>query len=118
MTDYEWLTEMGLCHKCRKNKAAPDRKYCFDCLNKICEDNAKRYDSEKAKEYQPKRREIYRKKKEDGICVRCSKKATHRNYCYEHYIKEHRRSMERAKKAKAERHDRGMVPIERKNESL
>ena len=49
MTDNEWLAEMGLCHKCRKNRAAPDRKYCFDCLDKIREENARRYDSGKRK---------------------------------------------------------------------
>ncbi len=118
MTDYEWLTEMGLCHKCRKNKVAPNRKFCFDCLDKIHEDNARRYDSEKAKEYQSKRRKIYQEKKEKGICVRCNKKATHGMYCYEHYIKAHRRNIERAKNAKAARHGRGLIPVERKNNGL
>ncbi len=77
MTDNEWLAEMGLCHKCRKNRAAPDRKYCFDCLDKIREENARRYDSGKAKAYQSRRREIYHEKKKSGICVRCNKKVTH-----------------------------------------
>lgn len=63
MTDYEWLTEMGLCHRCRKNKAAPNRKFCFDCLDKIREENVKRYNSEWAKDYQKRRREIYQEKK-------------------------------------------------------
>ena len=52
MNDYEWLTQMGLCHKCRKEKCAPGKKYCFECLEIIREDNRKRYDQEKAKEYQ------------------------------------------------------------------
>ena len=56
MTDYEWLTEMGLCHKCRKERTAPGKKFCFNCLEIIREDNAKRYDPEKAKEYQNRRR--------------------------------------------------------------
>ena len=118
MTDNEWLTKMGLCHKCRKNKIVPGKKFCFDCLDKIREDNAKQYDSKKAKEYQPRRREIYRQKKENGICVRCNQKATHGMYCYEHYIKAHRRSMERAKNEKAKRHSRGLIPVERKNKGL
>lgn len=63
MTDYEWLTKMGLCHKCRKNKVAPNRKFCFDCLDKIREENSKRYNPEYAKEYQKRRREIYQQKK-------------------------------------------------------
>lgn len=118
MTDYEWLTKMGLCHRCRKNKAAPDKKFCFDCLDKIREESARRYDSEQAKTYQPRRREIYREKKENGICVRCSQKATHGMYCYGHYIKARRRSIDRAQNAKNERHGRGLIPIERKNNGL
>lgn len=118
MTDYEWLTEMNLCHKCRKNRPAPNRKFCFDCLEKIREENAQRYNPEKAKEYQPRRREIYQEKKEKGICVRCSKEATHGMYCYEHYIKAHRRSLERAQNAKEERHRRGLIPKARKENGL
>lgn len=86
MTDYEWPTEMGIYHRCRKEKPAPGRKFCFGCLGRIC--------------------------------VRCSKEATHGMYCYEHYIKGHRRSRERAENAKARRHDRGLVTIERKNNGL
>lgn len=118
MTDYEWLTEMGLCHKCRRQKTAPGRKHCFDCLDKIREDSAKRYDSERAKKYQSRRREIYKQKKENGICVRCNKKSTHGMYCYEHYIKEHKKGMKRAEIEKIKRHDRGLIPAERKNNGL
>lgn len=118
MTDYEWLTEMGLCHKCRKNKVAPNRKFCFECLEKIREENAKRYDSVKAKEYQTRRRELYQEKKEKRICVRCNQKATHGIYCYEHSIKQKRRRAERTAQAKRERHERGLIPDERKANGL
>lgn len=118
MTDYEWLTEMGLCHKCRKNRVAPDKKFCFECLEKIREENIKRYDPKAAKKYQSRRREIYKEKKEKGICIWCNKPATHGMYCYEHYVKAHRRSMERAKNEKNARHDRGLIPDERKNNGL
>lgn len=114
MTDYEWLTKMGLCHKCRREKTAPGRKFCFDCLELIRQSNRMQYSPEKAKEYRKRRREIYHEKKEKGICVRCSQKATHGMYCYEHYIKQKRRSAERSARAKAERHERGLVPDERK----
>lgn len=110
LTDYEWLTEMNLCHKCRKNKAAPNRKYCFDCLEKIREENMKRYDSEKAKEYQARRREIYRQKKENGICVRCNKKATHGMYCFECSIKVKRHNAKTAELRRINRHERGLIP--------
>lgn len=116
MTDYEWLTKMGLCHKCRKNKVAPHRKFCFDCLDKIREENAKRYDSEKAKEYQSRRREIYRQKKKDGICVRCNKKSTHGMYCIDCSLKVKRHNAKTAERRKEERHKRGNITeLRRKN---
>lgn len=118
MNDYEWLTEMGLCHKCRKEHVVPGKKFCFDCLDKIREDNAKRYDREKAKEYQKRRREIYREKKKNGICIRCSKPATHGMYCYECSIKIRRRSKERSRIRKLERHERGLIPDKRKENGL
>lgn len=118
MTDYEFLTSMGLCHKCRKEKTAPGKKFCFYCLDKIREDNAKRYDPEMARNYQKRRREIYQKKKESGICVRCSKPATHRLYCYEHYIEERRKSSKRAEIRRNMRYDRGLIPEIRKEKGL
>lgn len=118
MTDYEWLTEMGLCHRCRKEKTAPNKKFCFDCLDKIREENRRRYDKQKAKRYQKRRREIYREKKDNGICVRCNKHATNGMYCYEHYLKEHRKSIKRASIAKAERNARGNIQKKRKENGL
>ena len=109
-SDYEWLTQMGLCHRCRKERCAPGRKYCFDCLDKIREYNAKRYDLGKAKEYYARRQELYKQKKENGICVKCSKPATHGIYCYECSIKAKRHNIKIAEKRKAERHARGLIP--------
>lgn len=117
-TDYEWLTEMGLCHRCRKEKTATNKKYCYDCLEKIRKENSDRYNPEYARSYKKRRREIYEDKKDKGICVRCTKPATHGLYCYEHYIKERRRSMERAKNEKEERNERGLIPEERKRNGL
>lgn len=118
MTDYEWLTEMGLCHKCRKECVAPGRKFCFNCLEKIREESEKHYDPERAKEYQKRRREIYREKKKAGICIRCSKPATHGMYCYEHSIEARRRSSNRAEAERCKRHERGLIPKARKEEGM
>lgn len=107
---------MGLCHKCRKEKSAPGRKYCFDCLDKIREINSRSYDSEKAKEYQKRRREIYREKKEKGVCVRCNKKATQGMYCLECSIKVKRHNTKTAERRKKERHIRGLIPEQREKE--
>ena len=118
MTDYEWLTSMNLCHKCRKKKPAPGRKFCFDCLDIIRADDRKRYNAEKSKEYQCRRREIYQEKKAAGICVRCSKPATHGMYCYEHSIEQKRASQKRSQIRKIARHERELIPDERKSKSL
>lgn len=113
-----WLDKYNYCHKCGKQKCAPDRKFCFDCLEVIREDSAKRYDSEKAKQYQKRRRELYREHKEKGICIRCSNPATHGIYCYECSIKAKRHSQESSARRKRERHERGLIPEMRKEDGL
>ena len=117
-SDNEWLTEMNLCHKCRKARPAPGRKFCFDCLEKIKADNARKYDPEKAKTYQQRRREIYQQKKVAGICVRCSKSATHGLYCYEHSIEAKRHSKANSAKRKRERHEKILIPEQRRQSEL
>lgn len=101
-----------------KKKQLQIKKYCYDCLEKIRKENSDRYNPEYARSYKKRRREIYADKKDKGICVRCTKPATHGLYCYEHYIKERRRSMERAKNEKEERNERGLIPEERKRNGL
>ena len=118
MTDYEWLTEMGLCHNCRKNKSAPGRKSCFDCLEWLRQYNAKRYDLQQQRQQYEKRKERYREKKEKGICVRCSKPATHGMYCIDHFVYYHKRGILRAEEAKRKRHERGLIPEYRKENGL
>lgn len=112
-SDYEWLDRMNLCHRCRKERPAPGKKFCFGCLDKIREENARRYDSGKAREYQARRRELYRQKKAAGICVRCSKPATHGIYCYDHLIATKRHNRETAERRKMQRHERGLIPEKR-----
>ena len=118
MTDYEWLDKMNLCHRCRKARTAPHRKYCFDCLDKIREENKTRYNPKKAKEYQARRRELYAEKKQAGICVRCTKPATHGLYCYEHSIAAKRHNMQIAENRKIMRHERGLIPEYREKHGL
>lgn len=109
---------MNLCHKCRKETPAPEKKYCFDCLDKIRDENRKRYDPEKAKAYQERRRELYREHKEKGICIRCSNAATHGLYCYECSIKTKRQRKHRTEWEKLQRHERGLVPDYRRANKL
>lgn len=121
MTNQErlaFLDTYKLCHKCEKNKQFPNRKFCAACLEKIALSNIKRYDPQRAHEYQVRRRELYQEHKAQGICVRCSKVATHGLYCYEHSIGAKRHSQRMAEKRKIERHERGLVPEYRKENNL
>lgn len=111
--DLNWLDSKGLCHKCGSRNKFPGRQFCPECLEKISENNAKKYSKEKAHEYQSRRREIYQEKKESGICVRCTKPATHGMYCIDHYIAQRKMSKDQAERQKRERHDRGLIPIQR-----
>lgn len=123
MSEYQkerlmWLNQHGFCHKCGKEKAAPQKKYCFDCLEMIRAESYKRYNPEYAKKYQARRRKIYAEKKANGICVRCTNTATHGLYCYECSIKVKKYNAEKAQKRKNARHDRGLVPEQRKEKGL
>lgn len=110
---YALLDKLNLCHRCEKERPAPGRKYCFECLEKIANYNAAHYSREKAKEYQTRRKEIYKEKKTAGICVRCSKPASHGMYCYECMIKAKRHNQKTAQRRKAERHELGFVKDKR-----
>lgn len=114
----ELLDRLGMCHKCEKARPAPNRKYCYNCLDKIRERNIAKYDPEKAKAYQARRRELYREHIANGICTRCRKKATHGMYCYEHYIEARRRSAINAERRRNERRDRGLIPEVRRANGL
>ena len=111
---YAMLDQLNLCHRCEKARPAPGRKFCFDCLEKIAEYNAQHYSREKAHEYQTRRRELYQEKKAAGICVRCSKPATHGIYCYECSIKAKRHNSKISQRRKAERHEAGLGTERRK----
>lgn len=113
-----WLDEHGMCHKCGKQKKAPNRQFCFDCLDIMRERSRKRYDPDYAIKYQSRRRELYKLHKAQGICVRCSNPATRGVYCLDCSIKGRRRSQERARIAKEIRHDRGLIPDFRKENNL
>lgn len=115
---YDLLNELGLCHRCEKAKCAPNKKFCPACLEKIAIENARRYDPKKAHEYQERRKEIYKTKKEQGICVRCTKPATHGIYCYECSINAKRRNSKQAERRKRLRQERGLIPEHRKKSHL
>lgn len=63
-------------------------------------------------------REAYKEKKENGICVRCAKKATHGLYCRDHYIAEKRKSADRSQIRKNQRQEKGLINEYRRQQGL
>ena len=118
MSDYKWFTSHGICPGCRKEKAAPRRKYCFDCLAKRKDYRMAKYDKEKERKYNTRKAEIRRNKIKNGICAICSKNATNGIYCYEHSIYTKRQSMIRNEENKRKRHERGLIPEYRETNGL
>lgn len=113
---YYWLKEHGICVNCGCVEAEPNRTMCFDCAERA-RSRDKKYRIKKKndnpnylKERAASDRDRYNRHKANGICVRCAKKATHGMYCYEHFIRERRRSINRAQQQRNERHDRGLIP--------
>lgn len=115
---YALLDKHKLCHKCEKAFQFGNKKFCAECLEKIAQYNADHYDAEKAKAYQSRRRELYQQHKENGMCVKCSKKATHGLYCYECSIKAKKHNAATSARRKSERAKRGLIPEIRKKKGL
>lgn len=104
---------------------------CSTCPYEYCIDEEKeqkvwgdrteyqrQYHKENREKVNEKHRSAYYLKKQNGICVRCDKKATHGAYCYEHMIQQKIRSWERSQIRKRQRHERGLVPEKRKKNGL
>lgn len=109
MNDYEWLVEMNICPKCHKSRPAPGRRLCFDCLEKERERSARRtYTPEEAEKCRCRKRKAYKEKKAAGICLRCSKPATHGLHCYEHSIAVKRYHLKGAERRAAKRREMGL----------
>lgn len=70
----EWLKSRGFCVDCGKNKAEPNRVRCFECAEKANRrSSAKYHENIEARREQSKQR--YQERKDQGICVRCSRPA-------------------------------------------
>lgn len=105
--DYYYYKKNGICPLCRKRAPAPGRIHCFDCLDKFKDYYHKNYEKKKEyeKKYSARKKEIYWEKKENGICVKCTKPAKYGMYCYEHSIKVKRASIRQVEKRKIEREE-------------
>ena len=91
--EYKWYKAHHICPVCRKNRAAPNRVSCDDCLEK---DRIKSQNRRKRKEatdaLNKYKRETYKKRKEEGLCTVCGKKKSlyTQTCCYECTIKRRR----------------------------
>lgn len=118
-----FLDEHHICHRCKKAKAFPERKFCPECLEKMQNLAAEYRKTEAYKRaraaYNERRSVRYYQRKEAGLCTMCGKPATHGgHYCYEHYLRMKRYSREGAEKEKQARHERGLIPEYRKANHL
>lgn len=95
MSDYQFFKSHGICPNCGKEKAAPGRVCCLNCLDKQNIRRLVRWDSmtEEQKEQVRSRvrqsgKALYKQRKAAGLCVRCGKPAQ-KGYvrCYECNIK-------------------------------
>lgn len=73
----DWYAQHGICKTCGHEKAAPNRKYCWDCLAKAAEATAKyqenRLEEQKQAENE-RRRKRYAERKAAGKCTKCGKR--------------------------------------------
>lgn len=79
---YNKLKSKGICPRCGKYKAAPDRVHCLNCLDAFAVSQMKRRDNrteeEKQKENEAqsaRSKKRYKERKEQGLCVQCGKKS-------------------------------------------
>lgn len=120
---YKELDEWGICHSCKKKFKAPGKQFCLDCLDKKkaitarYRENHPLTDEQKAVRAEH-RKKLYNERKENGLCIRCGKPATHGKYCYKHYIQMRKDSLRRSQKATLARHERGLITDYRKENRL
>ena len=107
MSDYQFFKSHGICPQCGKEKAAPGRVCCLNCLDKQNIRKLERWDSmtEEQKEQVRSRvrqsgKTLYKQRKAAGLCVRCGKPAQQGHVrCSECNIK-HRNSARRDRNRK------------------
>lgn len=101
--NYEWAKKRGLCVQCMKERAAPGRYKCLECLsisverNYAC--NAKLSQEEKEKREARNRRNmniLYAERRAAGLCTSCGKPAYKgQAFCYECRLRRNRRQQEK-----------------------
>ncbi len=117
MTDYEWYKSIGLCVLCHKEKPAPGRVTCLNCLDRQSVYQAREGVRERRRNHYIQNRDLIlernkkrrEEKKKTGICVYCSRQATHGIYCYECFLKTRKSQRKLAENRLKQRHEKGLV---------
>ena len=79
---------LGICIVCEKEKVEPNKTSCWKCLERDRKNKIQyRKNDTYNKKHNDYRRELYAKRKENGLCTRCGKKATIYTKCLECYTK-------------------------------
>ena len=69
---YYWYKDHGICTKCGRENAEPEKTMCSECLEKNRKYDKKRYKDPKYREQQKIRCKTYReRKKASGLCKCC-----------------------------------------------
>lgn len=97
--------ELGICIVCEKEKVEPNKTSCWKCLERDRKNKIQyRKNDTYNKKHNEYRRELHAKRKENGLCTRCGKKATIYTKCLECYVKNRKyRESKNADIARSER---------------
>lgn len=71
--EYDFYKSQGICVRCHKNAAEPNRVMCLECADKE-RDNAKKKRAKDMIKVRSRDLDKYYKMKERGICVYCKKR--------------------------------------------
>ena len=90
---YYWYKSHGICVKCKKNNASPNRIMCDECREKW---NSVRREKNKDPEYKNWKKQYNKAHKEkmleNGLCPMCGKPLYQGHKpCYEHWLKNRKR---------------------------
>lgn len=101
--NYLYYKKHGICPQCGKNKSAPNRVRCEECLAKNAESRKRRFDNstQEQKEKEKKSHRMYLKSrrermKKEGLCVWCGKPVTRNSvFCIDCKIKNQKNNEKR-----------------------
>lgn len=104
------------CTRCPYDYCINEKKEMREIRDRT--DYFKKYNAMNKEKINRAHRRTYEERKEKGICVRCSSKATHGLYCRDHYFYMKRKNAEKAQAQKRKRQERGRLNEYRKTHGL